>query len=236
MPTANAIETVWKPVRYVCGAINKSYQNMGSAAFRIAFLMVLLAVCGVALSWLQPWIDPRWLYMDSKAVGELRGSCCNVYDGAISNLGLMLWAGTAAIALFVATMSAARGRNYLVEGSAFFLSTVLLLDDAFMLHEHVFPRIGIPQTLVIVGLGTLTLAYLSLAFKRLIGCRQRWLLVLSLMMFATSVLVDQILHTNSTIIIVLEDGPKFIGIVCWFLFHLNLFLEEMNDWIDQVAA
>lgn len=192
-----------------------------------ALALILLAISGVVFSAWQPWVDPRWLYMDTQTVGEIRGNCCHVYDGAISNLGIMLWAGTAALALFAFTLKLSVKHDCRLEGFAFVVSAALLVDDAFLLHEVVLPKFGVPQVMVIAALGVLTLSYLYAARRRIWRFGRSWLLYLGLGMFAVSLGIDQIISSTDALMIVLEDGPKFVGILCWFLFHLSLFREDM---------
>lgn len=176
----------------------------------------------------QPWIDPRWLYMDTQTVGELSGDCCHVYDGAMSSLGIMIWAGTSALSLLACLVylrrSDPRAAWFAVHGAL--VSAVLALDDAYLLHEVVFPKLGLPQIIVIGLIGGLILSYLWLQ-RAFMGAPYRWLLGLALSSFAVSVGTDQLFHSILPIWIVVEDGPKFIGIVCWFLLHLMIHADRL---------
>ena len=104
------------------------------------------------------------------------------------------------------------------------VSALLALDDAYLLHEVAAPKIGIPQTGFIAGLGIVILSYLALQRQFLLKAFG-WLLAISLAGFAMSVGIDQILHSTDPVWIVAEDGPKFVGIVAWFLFHLMTCLD-----------
>lgn len=186
--------------------------------------LVLLACVLVLATAVQPWIDPRWLYMDTQTVGELSGDCCHIYDGAMSTLGIKLWAATAAISVLTSLVCLRRRkfRAAWFAAHAALVSGVLALDDAFLLHEVAFPKLGISQTFAIAMIGILILSYLGVqhAFVR---ASYRWLLALSLAAFAVSVGIDQVFHSIASIWIVAEDGPKFIGIITWFLFHLMVY-------------
>lgn len=199
-----------------------------------ALLILALAALGVLVSALQPWIDPRWLYLDAQAVGEARGTCCSVYDGAISNLGIMLWAGTAAVAVFTVMMKLGLKQDCRLEALAFATSAMLLIDDAFLVHEIVLPTFGVPQPLVIGVIGALSLIYLYAARRRILRSPHAWLLYLGLALFAVSIGIDQVFYSTAAWMVVLEDGPKFIGIVCWFLFHLSVFRDSLFN--AQTAA
>ncbi|MEO0449040.1 MAG: hypothetical protein AAFZ74_01830 [Pseudomonadota bacterium] len=170
---------------------------------------------------LQPWIDPRWLYMDTQTVGEMSGDCCHIYDGAMSTLGIMLWASTAAVCAFGALlMFAARQTRLALFGlHGGLVSALLALDDAYLVHEIAAPKLGISQTLFIALIGLAILSYLLLQ-RRILVASHAWLLGLSLACFGVSVGIDQIVHSIEPVWVVAEDGPKFVGIVAWFLFHL----------------
>jgi hypothetical protein len=192
-----------------------------------ALIILALAALGVLISALQPWIEPRWLYLDTTAVGEARGTCCSVFDGAVSNLGLMLWAGTAAVALFTVFIKLGAKQACRLEALSFATSAMLLIDDAFLVHEIILPTFGVPQTLVIGVIGALSLVYLFAARRRILRSPHRWLLYLGLALFAMSIGIDQVFYSTASWMVVLEDGPKFIGIVCWFLFHLSFFRDSL---------
>ena len=193
----------------------------------LGVLVILASAVGLVLATaIQPWIDPRWLYMDTQTVGELSGDCCHIYDGAISTLGIMLWASTAAVSAFggLLLFAAGRRRAALFCLHAVCISALLALDDAYLLHEVAAPKLGIPQTIFIAGLGLVILSYLALQ-RRFLLRPFGWLLAISLAGFAISVGIDQIFHSTDPVWIVAEDGPKFVGIVAWFLFHLMTCLE-----------
>lgn len=185
----------------------------------------------------QPWIDPRWLYMDTQTVGELSGDCCHIYDGTMSNLGLMLWASTAAVALFGGLLCFATGRTRAAMFGlhGFIVSAILAFDDAYLLHEVAAPNLGIPQALFLTQIGSAAISYFVLQRKFLLRSGA-WVLSISLFCFAISLGIDQVLHSIDPLWIVAEDGPKFLGIVAWFLFHLRAHLTLALDGLDEHSA
>lgn len=193
---------------------------------RIAISVILMACLLIVATAVQPWIDPRWLYLDTQTVGELAGDCCHIYDGAISTLGIMIWAATAAISLFAACVGSLLGQKDLtktaLQGAA--VSALLALDDAYLFHEIVFPKLGVPQIVIIATYTAIMAAYLVRNI-RLFRTRSIWILGVSLAAFAASVGIDQIAHSIEPVWVVLEDGAKLIGIICWFLFHFALFSD-----------
>lgn len=195
---------------------------------KVLLAVIALACALVLATVVQPWIDPRWLYMDTQIAGELSGDCCHIYDGAMSMLGIMLWSATSAISVLACLVFIYRSDQKAAWFSAHasLVSAVLVLDDAFLLHDAVLPMFGIPQVVVIGCIGVLILTYLWLQ-RHFFGAPHRWLLVVCLSGFATSIGIDQVLHRSETFWIVAEDGPKFIGIVTWFLLHLMVLARRL---------
>lgn len=201
----------------------------GRSSRNTYFCSVLFAtLMMISLAAIQPWIDPRWLFLDGQTVGEMSGDCCHVYDGAFSMLGIMLWASTAALASFSAIIFQQLYQRVDAKFAlqAMLLSSILAIDDAYLLHEIVLPKLGLPQELVLLGIGILTLTYLVANARRLIRSNP-WLLIFSLSAFVFSVAIDQVFHSLDPVFVVFEDGAKLMGIVAWFLFHLNAFSDTL---------
>jgi len=138
--------------------------------------------------------------------------------GLLSNLGYLLWAGSAAIALFtvfsgLAAAAGRRVRELLLCGGVF--SLLLCLDDMFLLHDKY------------IGVDFLYITYAI--FAALILFRFRDLVIwlggpsfpVAVVLLGGSVIFDKIqryvpggLKEGQ----LLEEGLKFIGIACWFFF------------------
>ena len=102
------------------------------------------------------------MFLDPLTAAELSGDCCHSYYGFVSTAGIILWAATAAVSLFSATLlflKGAAGRVTMFPLLAGMLTAWIALDDAFMLHETVFPAFGVPQNGVIAFYVLLALAY-----------------------------------------------------------------------------
>ncbi|NNC37993.1 MAG: hypothetical protein EX271_06465 [Acidimicrobiales bacterium] len=200
---------------------------IGAIVF-LAPLILLGAVIG------QPWVDPKWFFFDFLTAAEFSDDCCHVYYGFISNLGIFLWIATSAVCLFAALMMWINGKSGKYIKFALFaglLSGWLGMDDAFLLHEVVFPKLGVPQFAVLAVYVVLALAYV-LSSWRVILASEFWILGLSAVAMAISLGVDQVLHSIETNAIVLEDSAKFFGIFAWFVFHvtaLALVMQRKNQ-------
>jgi len=154
-------------------------------ALPLMFLAVIL---------LQPWAEPKWMFLDALTAAQLSDQCCETYFGFISNLGIMLWTGTAAVCLFAAALFAIakQDRSLIMFAlTAGVLTGWLALDDAFLVHEVVFPSFGIPQNLVIGAYAALTIAYV-LASWRIILESDFWILFIGGAALVVSIFVDTV--------------------------------------------
>ncbi|NJN00110.1 MAG: hypothetical protein HC800_25870 [Phormidesmis sp. RL_2_1] len=156
--------------------------------------------------------------------------------GFSSNLGALLWTACAATCLFshmVLRDSLNKGeiaRFLLCSG---LLTTMLLLDDFFLLHDFIYPQyLGINEKAVLLGYGGILLVWL-LAFRRIILRTDYWLLLISLGFFTLSIGVDGLQSLIDALIgdlrILLEDGFKLFGIVGWLGYFMKCSLIAIRQ-------
>lgn len=184
---------------------------------------ILLSVLILAPVIIQPWIEPKWLFLDPLTAAELSESCCRSYYGFISLLGVMLWVAAAAICLFAAVLLLAARRTgevLIFALSAGLLTGWLALDDAFLLHERVLPGLGIPQNAILAAYVLLAIGYL-IANYRVLLASDFWLLLAGGGALAFSMLVDVVFHSLDPNMVLLEDSMKFVGICAWAAFHIS---------------
>lgn len=137
------------------------------------------------------------------------------YLGLVSNLGLIGWACAATLFLgagMVLRSIGGRRAEYwslLVLGA---LTTVLLIDDAFLLHDDWLQR---SANLELVAYGVYAIAVLGwlIVFRSEITAGPWPVGVLALVALALSVAVDGLLAgIDSDWRLLLEEGAKFVGI------------------------
>lgn len=179
----------------------------------------------------QPWVDPKWMFLDPLTAAELSGDCCHSHFGFVSTAGIFLWAATAAISLFVAFQLFLVGSK--IGMIAFPLMAGLLtgwlaLDDAYLLHETVFPAFGVPQNFVITLYIFLAGTYFAVNLKNILR-QDFWLLAMGAVALSLSVAVDTIFHSLASTMVLLEDSAKFFGIFCWASFHITTFSKLLHD-------
>ena len=178
----------------------------------VIILISIVVLCSVLWAHLVHDISLKELTGDFAATLEVP-----IYVGIQSQIGIFFWAASAAICLYTTTLiSGSEQKKFLI---LFGVLTLLLgLDDIFLLHEVVFPSIGIHQKIVQLGymafIGALVLRFYKTIF------RSDYLLLLTgLFFFGISVMIDNFLSNESVIISqYIEDGAKFIGILCWSVY------------------
>lgn len=179
--------------------------------------LVLLAV--VAFISIHFDVDVSRMTRDPLAITE-----SHPLLGFVSNLGAILWSAAASVCLFTAALPGRRDvpgnmRAFILAGGL--LTLMLLFDDLFMLHEHVYTRLlGIREKFVFAIYGGLTLAYLAAFRMRIMQSGAVLYLAAALGLFAVSLFVDRLPDTVPPMHHLYEDGSKFLGIVSWLGFHV----------------
>ena len=181
--------------------------------------VLLLAALPILVLFMLGVLGDRPLYDLTRDPAAITGS--SALNGALSTLGLMLWAATVGICALTLGLL----REWRVKGPAprfFFwaggLTLLLLLDDAFLVHERVLPGLlDLPGEVMLFVYGLALLAYLWLL---------RWLpfeeeaiyLAGAGLLFGLSLALDYVLPFSSRGTFA-EDSFKFLGIVFWLVFH-----------------
>lgn len=158
------------------------------------------------------------------------------YVGAISTLGLLLWAVVAAVCVFAAMAVPAARAFWLTAAS---IAALLLADDWLMLHENARELFGVPEVTILAVHGAVIVVYL-VNYAGLLLRAERVLLLAALAGFAGSLAVDLVdaVFTFRGIFLA-EDGLKLAGIVFWLVFHTRLalaFVREPHIWPARVRA
>lgn len=138
----------------------------------------------------------------------------------LSNLGIILWATAAGIALGGAWVL--RESRLDRDASSFLLvsgliSLFLTLDDGLMFHDHVFLNyLSIPQPVIYGSYCLGIVAWLARFRSTILGTD--WLLLgFSLAAMAVSMGMDSVLPLTEDYNLV-EDGFKFAGILLWLVY------------------
>lgn len=153
------------------------------------------------------------------------------YLGLISNAGILLWSSAAAIALGTAAVLARhRAPKDLTRFFISFgiLTIVLVLDDFFMFHDRLFPRLlGLSEKGTVAIYGSLLL-YILIRFRRVYQAMPCFFLWAALTLFALSLLVDLVPEHRIPYHHLFEDGFKFLGITSWLAFSAQAALLQLG--------
>lgn len=201
-----------------------SLATLGRTPIWLYVIGILPGLLVVVIVGVQPWVSVDQLFRDTlAAASQVTDGKFSPYLGFVSNLGILLWSGTTAVCFMGGLMVLRDGglrQAAVFLAYAAFLTGLLTLDDFFLAHERIYPRLfGIGERQVFAGYGILTVAYLFF-FRDLIWKVGPQLLVLSLACFMVSVLVDVVMPSGGKLHRLLEDGSKFIGITLWTTFHM----------------
>lgn len=174
-------------------------------------------------------------------------SIANIHPmlGILSNLGVLLWCATGAICFFTSitfhkVLEKKKFKFLLFSG---LFSTYLLCDDLFQIHEFIAlvnqdGIVYIVERLYFVVLGIIALLFLFV-FLKIILTTQFYVLLLALLFFSCSVIFDNIL-TDWVLekylgiglngwFYLLEDGFKWLGIVCWSGYFIYTSYQFINS-------
>lgn len=174
-----------------------------------------VAIVGIMILSSATGVDLSDLTRDVVAVTDT-----HLYIGALSTTGLMLWAAASGICLLGAAILSGLPQH---RGAVAFLfcagilTALLGLDDAFLLHERVFPtHFGLPQKGVYLTYIAMILGFLLVFCQRILRT-DYVLLGISLFFMALSVGMDEFIPYSRFETFV-EDSCKFIGIVFWLTY------------------
>jgi hypothetical protein len=184
----------------------KTPVQMGWSEFSHIIFAILFGCVAIALVALAAWLvgePPAVFTREPQQV--LDGSA---YVGSFSNLGGLIWFGAAAILSFAGSLKPS-DRTALLLAAA--LTWAMGIDDIFMLHDRVYPKLflneGVVTALYFGTIGVIVLrSYHQLARSTLVG------IVLTVIFWILSQGFDILFNNIGQLA---EDGSKFIGIVVW---------------------
>ncbi|MEA2573818.1 MAG: hypothetical protein QOH93_1116 [Chloroflexia bacterium] len=156
------------------------------------------------------------------------------YIGLVSNLGVLLWCASATVCFFASVVL--RKLGHAKQWSSFFmasglLTTVLMIDDLFMVHENVSEiNWRLNEKAIYILYAGMFLIFLG-KFWKAIASTEFLLLVLALGLLGTSMLFDQLndpyAENVSAIRLLIEDGSKFLGIATWLVYFARTCLSQV---------
>lgn len=209
------------------------FRHLGKLIFLTAIAALVLAVV------LRNTVNLPFAYFmrDPIQTADLRP-----FAGFISQLGIMAWTASSAIAMLGAALVSRfdtephRVRFLLLFGV---LTATLAADDTFIIHESVpFSEFLL---FAFYGASLFAIVYFS---ARILIAHHGWLLLLAVLALGGSVLVDQLQHSLEPILgdwrIFVEDGLKLLGAFLWLVFIWNaacsIVLSLLSDASPRVRS
>lgn len=194
------------------------------------YILPLLFLCAVVVVGLQLDISFPVFTRDPSAIAHF-----NPFVGVVSSIGVMLWTASATICLF--SWAILRSSLDQMKFSTFLLcsglmTTLLLFDDLFLLHDHIFPRyFGVKEKIVFLVYICL-IFFGAVKFKECILETEYLVLIIALGFFGLSVFIDVLQPRIESFIghwrILFEDGFKLLGIVGWLGYFLRCSLLRLE--------
>jgi len=175
----------------------------------------------------------RLLMRDTQSLGKLP-----FYAGAISNIGILLWTVTLSVCFFTARLirqvpHLSTHQRFLILAGAF--TTLLMIDDFFLLHEGVFRHhLPVPESIIYAVYACMALLLLTL-YRKIILSSEYILFLLAGFLLASSIGVDILQHILSRKQYlalggyVLEDGFKLAGIITWMLYYSRFCFQLLHQ-------
>ena len=196
---------------------NKIMQQCVRVILPVYFIASLVFLVAISL-WLIKGIPLGHLTRDPASSVNFP-----LYFGVISSLGVLMWAASASLCLFVGLLQYQVEKNY--EEARFFLSAglltlILLFDDLFLLHERFFPNyLNISELIVYFAYIAFGLSFLIIYIQRIISTEYPLLFGAGILL-AMSMLTDRITFFgyDTSLSYLVEDGFKFMGITTWFVY------------------
>lgn len=193
--------------------------------FAVALGFVALVLVATVVGARAAGVDLEVLLRDPLVIAE-----APALTGFVSNLGVLLWSAAAG-ACFVPVLALRTrpGSRSLAEffAAAGSLTTLLVLDDMYQLHEEVIPGLfGRGETLAILTYLALT-ALFVLRYRRRLLAGDYPLLLVAGAAFAVSIGIDYVgligidYERLGSVGQLVEDGAKLAGIALWLAFFLR---------------
>jgi hypothetical protein len=156
------------------------------------------------------------------------------YAGLISNIGIIFWFITGSVCVFAyfagRTFHPEKTKGFIVYGAA--ISLMLGMDDLILFHEKTRYLFNVNEAFLFLVYGMIVFVFLIRYQSTFLDSPQVSLFVLSLSFFALSILMDKNilgLDREKNLYHLLEDGAKFVGIICWSVFFINYSYSSLSD-------
>lgn len=195
--------------------------------FVILLKICIPAICILAIIRWQKSIPISHLTRDPLAIFEGL-----FYFGLLSNIGAIFWCFSAAICLFTCAVLHKKNNNDdLLSFLLFFglFTSLLCFDDFFLFHDSILPLYLHIDEKALFGIYGIAISILLIRFRKLILKTEYLILFFAFGFFSCSILTDlSKFLTPKHLRYLVEDGFKFLGIICWSTYLTRLCLNHVK--------
>jgi len=183
----------------------------------------------VALAGFHYYFEIPYSHLTIDPVVALKG---DPFTGILSNIGVILWSGTAAVCLLMVLLqngNAEKRKVKLFFLMSFLITLFLLIDDFFLLHDVVLPDIfKLRERHIYITYATLVLAFIFFNIKTFLKTPY-FILLIAFSFFALSLFTDwAVRYVTIPESYLVEDGTKFLGIVNWCMYFTYISYMEIK--------
>ena len=164
------------------------------------------------------------LTRDTTAIGKIPP-----YYGFLSQIGIFCWFESVAICIFSAVILSLEIDKLKFKSFFFisgFLTLLLGLDDAFLLHEKLLPALGFSEKVMFAIYAIVFLFYL-IKFFPLILKTEYIIFTMAFLFFGISIALD-VFDPHGINPYLFEDSAKLIGIISWLVYFFHTGLTVIN--------
>ncbi len=211
------------------------------------FLLLVLFVSSKTDIPIEVFIKDPALIAGQNGLSPLINASTNPFVGVVSNIGVLLWCISASICLFSFTLLkkqqnlSRNRRNYLAPFLLFsgLITSFLLLDDLFLIHESIIPKLlKLPQVLI-YSCYVAVIFFWIIKFRRTIMNTEWGILLLAFIFFGVSVFMDILMDESllssdlmgnyDDVYSLIEDACKLFGILSWLAYFARVCFQAMNN-------
>jgi len=107
-------------------------------------------------------------------------------------------------------------------------SAVLMFDDLFMFHEYLPNYLPINEKIIFSLYGLVIIIFLIRFRKTILNKTNYFLLFLTFIFYALSIITDVLQDDKAAYHYTLEDGFKLLGTVSWFIYFAGTSLKSIT--------
>jgi hypothetical protein len=195
-----------------------------------AYLTTALILSPLLLVKFATSLPPKHLLRDAH---QVMGA--PFYIGLYSNLGILLWCAATTLCLFTSFLLRPKIKEKETSSFLFFFGIftgLLLVDDFFMVHEKVLPRIfGMAEESVMIFYLIVLLICIQKFWKTILKSDWRPF-ILAFGFFGISIFLDSERFEEW---MVWEDVMKLFGIVSWFVYFLEVCGKKLRQAVNSTS-